>query len=195
MRYVEGGGTLLVTVRSGMKDEHNRVVFQPLPGLLAPLLGVTVREFSSLPAGQQYSLTVRESWGGLELVGDTWAEQLEPEAAEVVATYADGLFAGQAAITWRQAGEGGAMYLGVMGAQPTAYILDALLARTKVRPPVEVDAPRDIEVAVREGDGRRLVFLMNYSDQPRAARFAAGETVELEPYGVRVLKQRMGERG
>ncbi|MDI7277925.1 MAG: beta-galactosidase trimerization domain-containing protein, partial [Anaerolineae bacterium] len=63
-RFVQGGGTLLVTVRSGQKDEHNRVVDVPFPGLLAPLLGVTVREFDSRPAGQVTAVTVAAAWGG-----------------------------------------------------------------------------------------------------------------------------------
>jgi beta-galactosidase len=37
-RYVEGGGTLLLTARSGSKDVNNHVVTSPAQGLLARLV-------------------------------------------------------------------------------------------------------------------------------------------------------------
>ncbi|MFN8565047.1 MAG: beta-galactosidase [Anaerolineae bacterium] len=51
-RYTAAGGVLLVTARSGVKDEANRVVDQPLPGLLSELCGVEVDEYDSLPPGK-----------------------------------------------------------------------------------------------------------------------------------------------
>jgi beta-galactosidase len=198
-RYVEAGGTLLATVRTGHKDAHNRVVDAPFPGLLAPLLGVTVREFSSRPAGDLTPVAIAPAWGGGEAPADTWCEWLEPVEAEAVARYAGGLYAGEAAATWRRIGRGGAMYLGAMGDTLTAQLLGQLLTRAGVRPPVEVEAAWPVEVAVREGAERRIVFLLNHSGEARSARLGfrgrdllqGGEvvgTVELAPYGVRVVE-------
>ncbi len=49
--YVREGGTVVITSRSGVKDDANAVVDLPLPGLLAEVCGVTVVESDSLPAG------------------------------------------------------------------------------------------------------------------------------------------------
>ncbi|MGQ9684645.1 MAG: beta-galactosidase, partial [Anaerolineae bacterium] len=198
-RYVQQGGTLLLTVRTGEKDPHNRVVDVPFPGLLAELVGATVRKFDSRPAGEVTTVQCEPAWGAAEVGASTWLEWLEPEAAEVVARYREGLYAGEAAATWRSVGEGGVLYLGAMGEGITAQILGRLLARTGVEPPVQVEAPEAVEVCVRAGAGRQIVFLLNHSGEPQTARlgFAAQDLLagapapaeqRLEPYGVRVLQ-------
>ena len=48
-QFVQNGGVLLVTPRSGARDESNTIVNQPLPGLLAEVCGVEVDEYESLP--------------------------------------------------------------------------------------------------------------------------------------------------
>lgn len=197
-RFVEGGGTLLVTVRSGEKDEHNRVTDEPFPGRLATLLGVTVREFSSEPTGTQLSLQVEEAWGAGVAWADTWQEWLEPVDAEVVARYADGLYAGRPAVTWRPTSRGGAMYLGVMGRDVTGHLLGQLIRRAGVLPPVVVEAPEQVEVAVRQGGGRKVLFLLNYSAEGQTVHLNGGAqdllgggcvsgALQIPPYGVRVL--------
>jgi beta-galactosidase GanA len=55
MAYVEKGGAVIFTARSGVKDEFNTVVNMPLPGLLAELCGIEVEEYDSLPD----SVTIR----------------------------------------------------------------------------------------------------------------------------------------
>ncbi len=200
-RYVEGGGTLLATVRSGQKDEHNRVIDRPFPGLLSSLFGVTVREFSSELAGTQLALRLEAAWGGGEAGADTWQEWLEPADAEVVARYRGGLYDGRPAATWRPVGRGGAMYLGTMGADATGRLLGELLRRAGVEPPLAVEAPGQVEVAVRQGEGHKVLFLLNYSGERQVAHLDGGATdllsggdasgaLEVEPYGVRVLSVR-----
>ena len=44
-QFVEQGGTLALTYRSGVKDEHNVVTDKTLPGPLAELAGVAIHEF------------------------------------------------------------------------------------------------------------------------------------------------------
>lgn len=46
--YVAGGGTLVVTPRTGAKDAANVVMNQPLPGLLAEVCGVIVEEYDAI---------------------------------------------------------------------------------------------------------------------------------------------------
>ncbi|MHB0875493.1 MAG: beta-galactosidase [Anaerolineae bacterium] len=196
--YVAGGGVLLVTARSGMKDTTNRVVDQPLPALLAPVVGASVREYTSQPAGSECSVLLTDAAEATPLSTALWAENVEPDGAEVVARYADGLFRGAAAVTWRAVGGGGAMYQGALGADLSGRLLDRLVAQAGVEPPVAVEAPDCVEVATRQGDGRTILFLLNYDAEPQAVRLGAtmrdlldgstvGACLELPPYGVRVL--------
>ncbi|MFC7645092.1 beta-galactosidase trimerization domain-containing protein [Streptosporangium lutulentum] len=57
-RYVEGGGTLLVSYLSGVADEHARVRRGGYPGALRDLLGVRVEEFHPLPPDLAIPLSV-----------------------------------------------------------------------------------------------------------------------------------------
>src|SRR6266571_9125159 len=66
--WVEAGGTLVLSFRSGVKDEYNRVVDQPLPGALRDLAGVHVIDYTALlPTGTGVPCGGPES---LELVLD-----------------------------------------------------------------------------------------------------------------------------
>ena len=58
-RYVEGGGTLVVSYFSGIVDENDAVHLGGYPGALRDVLGVRVDEFLPLAAGQSVAVTVR----------------------------------------------------------------------------------------------------------------------------------------
>ncbi|NEC50045.1 beta-galactosidase, partial [Actinospica acidiphila] len=107
-RYVEGGGTLVVSYFSGIVDEHDAVHEGPYPGALRDVLGLTVEEFSPLLEGERVRLT---GPGGAELEADVWTEFVVPRGAETVWTYADGLTAGRPAVTRHRLGEGTAWYV------------------------------------------------------------------------------------
>jgi len=198
--FVENGGVLVLTVRSGSKDVHSRMVDKPLPGLLAPLAGATVREFDSRPAGAEVAIRfTAEEWAEGEARAALWFELLEPEGASVVARYGSGLYEGGAAVTWQPVGRGGVLYVGCLGDEVSERLLPALLRRSGVRAPVAIAAPEQVEVAIREGPAGRAVFLLNHSDAAREAHLQGpgedaltgerlnGEVV-LGPYGVRVLR-------
>ena len=60
-RYVEGGGTLVVSCFSGIVDDRDRVYPGPYPGALRDVLGLTVEEWLPLRAGEQVALTWEEA--------------------------------------------------------------------------------------------------------------------------------------
>ncbi len=59
-RYVEGGGTLVVSCFSGIVDERDRVYPGPYPGALRDVLGLTVEEWLPLRAGERVTLSWEE---------------------------------------------------------------------------------------------------------------------------------------
>ena len=70
-RYVDGGGTALVTYCSGIVDEHDHVRLGGYPGAFRDLLGVRTEEFSPLREGE----TVRLAGGVLDgAAADVWTE-------------------------------------------------------------------------------------------------------------------------
>ncbi len=85
--YVERGGTLVVPYFSGVVDEHDAVHEGACLGAPRHVLGLTVEEFSPLPADERVRLTGPE---GCVLNGDVWTEFVVPRGAETVWTYAEG---------------------------------------------------------------------------------------------------------
>ncbi|MHB0856428.1 MAG: beta-galactosidase [Anaerolineae bacterium] len=199
-RFVEAGGTLLATVRTGHKTVDNRVVDSPFPGLLASLVGANVREMDSRPVGNTQSVRACHALSGDALhPGALWFEALDVEDAEVLARYEEGFMAGWAAATARRVGQGLAAYLGTTGPELTGAILDGLLRDAGIEAPVQVDAPASVEVVVRESGDRRVLFLLNHAAEACTVRVgeaatdllsgdAVGGPLALEGYGVQVLR-------
>ncbi|MFE0677169.1 beta-galactosidase [Streptomyces sp. NPDC058867] len=181
-RYVENGGTLVVSYFSGIVDEHDAVHEGAYPGALRDVLGLTVEEFSPLLKGDSVRVDGVEGAEDVELTGDVWTEFVVPRGAETVWTYADGLTAGRPAVTRHRLGEGTAWYVST---RLDAHGLDALLGRAAEDAGI---APRDglahdVEVVRRDGESGSYLFAINHS--PSDAK------VPLEAHGTELLT---GER-
>ncbi|MFD5403171.1 beta-galactosidase [Streptomyces griseorubiginosus] len=158
-RYVENGGTLVVSYFSGIVDEDDAVHEGAYPGALRDVLGLTVEEFSPLLPEQLVRVTGPD---GSEFTGDVWTEFVVPRGAETVWTYADGLTAGHPAVTRHRCGRGTAWYVST---RPTARGLDALLgwAAEDAGLPSRADLPHDVEVVRRVGASGSFAFVVNHT--------------------------------
>jgi hypothetical protein len=144
-RYVEGGGTLLVSCFSGIVDDNDRVYPGPYPGALRDVLGVTVEEWLPLRAGEEVSLSWEDeeaglTWGnGGEAVAGraaAWTEAVRLTGAKPVLRYADGPAAGGPAVTRFELGQGRAWYISAQtDAATTAALLAAACESAGVRAP------------------------------------------------------------
>jgi len=190
-RYVHGGGTLVLTARSGVKDFENAVVDAPLPGLLRRLCGVQVEEYDSL-IGLENGVTLEH--GGKALTVNIWCDVLELEGAEVLGRYAHDYYAGRAAVTRHRYGAGQTVYVGALGdlALPEA-LTHWLLEQCNVQPLLET--PPGVEATVRSSESGAFLFVLNHTQKSQTLRLpepwqdAWGDTLILEPYGVRVLER------
>jgi beta-galactosidase len=136
-RYVEGGGTLVVSCFSGIVDAWDRVYPGSHPGALRDVLGVTVEEWLPLRAGERAGLSweAGTGWeagltgeeGDAVHVGwaDGWTEAVRLAGAKAVARYSDGPAAGGPAVTRYELGDGQAWYV---SARTDATATAALLA-------------------------------------------------------------------
>jgi beta-galactosidase len=162
--FVERGGTLVITARSGVKDRTNIVVDAALPGMLAPLCGVEVDEYDSPLSGQQIALrgTADDDWV-IRGKAAGWCDILAPTTARVLAEYAGEFYAGTPAVTLNRVGAGAAIYVGTFG--------DTALVESVVKAACQhagvaglLAAPDGVEVAARWRGDERLLFLLNHSD-------------------------------
>ena len=167
-KFVEAGGVLVLTFRSGVKTVHNTVVDEPLPGLLTELCGVEVSEYDSLTEDLHNGLEFTSELGkvrGAPEVG-VWCDVLEPKGAEVVARYTENYYAGAPAITLNRFGKGCVIYVGTMGDEELYKTLVSwLLDLTHVQPLLNV--PDGVEVSERRQGDTRLFFLLNHTDEPQ----------------------------
>jgi beta-galactosidase len=87
------------------------------------------------------------------------------------ATFESDFFAGRAAVTENAFGKGAAFYLGTKpDAAGLARVLAAAVSRAKVD--AVLKTPANVEVAIREGGGKRFLFVLNHGEA--AAEVALG---------------------
>jgi beta-galactosidase len=165
-RFVQAGGVLVVTPRTGVKDEANAVVNQRLPGLLAELGGVEVEEYDSLVAkmSNELEFTLSELAANAPVPTGVWCDILKPNNATVVARYTQDYYAGKPAITLNQFGQGQVLYVGTLG-DHRLYdpLANWLLDLSRIQP--ILTAPNGVEVTERWQGEQRLLFVLNHSNE------------------------------
>jgi beta-galactosidase len=169
--FVERGGSLLVTARSGVKDEGNVVVDRPLPGLLAQVCGVVVEEYDSLPAGASNPIVLADA-SVHGAAGSVWCDILTPQGGEVIGRYGGDHYEGRAALTANAFGAGHALYLGTVA---NDALLDAVIERLLTLGGVGYGPRRDdaVEIAVRHQGDTELLFMLNHAADARTVRIDA----------------------
>jgi beta-galactosidase len=161
-RYVEGGGTLLVSYFAAVVDENDAVHVGGFGAPLRDALGMSVEEFLPLRAGQH----VRVDLGGTVLDGDVWADDIVLAGASVVGTFEDGPAAGQPAITRHSLGSGHGWYLSTrLDVTGLAPVLAAAYADAGITPP---ELPDGVEVVRRHDDTATYTIAINHLDEPVA---------------------------
>jgi beta-galactosidase len=191
---VERGGSFVTTVFSGVVDETD-LAFEGYPGPLRPLLGIWIEEIDALYPGQTNHLVMADASGAYEC--SRLCELVRLETASVQATFADDFYAGRPAVTRNQIGQGSAYYI---AADPSDAFLDHFLGRLLSEHAIwaPLSAPPGVEVAVRQRDCQRLLFVLNHTDQPTSlaldapyhdllASASVEGNLELAPRDVRVL--------
>ncbi|MFJ4502480.1 beta-galactosidase [Streptomyces sp. NPDC088864] len=163
-RYVEGGGTLVVSYFSGIVDTNDAVHPGPCPGALRDVLGLTVEEFAPLGEGGTVRLITPEGAPeGPDLTGDLWSDVVIPRGAETMWSYADGIPAGRPAVTRHRLGRGTAWYVST---RLTGEALDTVLERAcedaGIAPRTGI--PHDVEVVTRTGEAGTYLFAINHTE-------------------------------
>jgi beta-galactosidase len=197
LRFVEEGGVLCLTPRSGVADEFNVIFDQPAPGPLREMAGVNVDDYTTLEAPVKI-----EGIPGVE-EAVIWADEIELAGAKAVAHFASSWLAGKPAISLHSYGKGKVVYAGALLRGASLDAFTRWLAQLAGVEPVLSGLPQGVRAyerqGSREGQSYRLVFLCNFSgkDQPVALGSAwddllSGESVTqitLAEAGVAVLQK------
>ena len=171
--YVRGGGTLVVTPRTGVKDIDNVVVNQPLPGLISDVLGIVVEEYDALTADLTQAVTFEvDELTGQTLPVQVWCDILELQGARVIARYTQDYYAGKPAITRHQFGQGAAIYLGTFGTDTFYELFFGWILKQKSIQS-DIDAPAGMEISKRVQGNRSIYFILNFTTSPQFIKLPA----------------------
>jgi beta-galactosidase len=145
-----------------VKDENNVVTNQMLPGPLAELAGIAIHDFDP-QTNQEQAVVGRD---GVKRPARVWFDILTPTTAQPLLTYANGYYAGKAAMTANKFGKGRVYYVGTeLGTE--AWLEGAKREARGVGIPLGPDLPEGVEYATRVKDGKEIRFLINYTEKPQ----------------------------
>jgi beta-galactosidase len=184
-RFVEGGGHLVLTCRTGQKTKSGQLPEKPWAGLVAPLVGAEVALFDVLLDGRSGIVRM----GGKGHAWNRWADVLEPApGTETLAVYADQFYAGKAAVTTRKLGRGTVTYIGADSIDGTLErdVLRLVYERAGAEPE---SYPPGVYVEWRDG----FFVAVNYASRPYAVPVEPGGRIvlgtnPLRPAGVLIWR-------
>ena len=196
-QFVKNGGTLITTFFSGYVDETDIVTVGGYPGKLRDILGIWVEETDALPENGANHFT----WEGQRHPATLLCDLLHSEGAEVLARYEEDFYAGMPVMTCNRFGAGRAYYVAARsdGAFYSRFV-ERVCREQNIEPVLRCDG---VEATRRIGSHGEYLFLLNhtrraktvtadrdYTDMLSGERLAVGETMEVDPIGVRILESK-----
>lgn len=197
-QFVERGGQLLATYFTGYVDENQLCYLGGFPGDgLSELFGIVSEEIDTLYPKDRNSIRFTEAENQSEMEVSDYAEILRVKDAEVLGVYTEDFYAGKAALTVKQYGEGKAYYMAARVApEQMRPLFEKMLSEGGI--PVK-KLPEGIEYHQRTGEEGSYDFYLNCTTEPvtipdvGGVNLETGESLsgklELPAYGVAVLLQ------
>jgi beta-galactosidase len=183
-KFVERGGVLILTARSGFKNEDDLSTQVP-PGPLARLAKVHVTDFTLLDKGAPFTAlgfpsdegTYRPStenqiksgaagWPGV-YKAKGWADILDPDGAQTLFSYQQDYYAGRAAVTVSDYGKGKVVYVGTL-LEPRFYTDLARHACQWAKVELGPEIPPGVDFTTRQGTEHTYTFVMNFTGGPKS---------------------------
>ena len=159
-KYVINGGTVVLTARSGVKDEFNNCIMEPLPTVFRELIGAEIEEYDPI-GSEEYAI---RDFAGDEYICSKWCDILTPVSARAYAVYSGGDYDGCAAGTMNRYCGGVAYYVGTM-CKSDFYrsFISNLMMQTGI-PKLE-NLPKGVEVTTRTNGRDEYICFFNNSEE------------------------------
>ncbi|MBN1559950.1 beta-galactosidase [candidate division KSB1 bacterium] len=194
--FVKNGGILVTDCRTGVKDATGLAHARTLPGLLSPALGIRIEEYEAIPTELRYP--VKGELGDFQ--ARSHADWVIAEDASVVAHFETPWhMTGFSAVSQKHYGAGQGWYIGTVFEGDEFYdtLVKRVLAEANISP--IITPPAGVETAVREDAGKKLLFIINHTDEAQVVDVPAGKVdlltgrksaarIDLDRFGVAVLK-------
>ncbi len=168
-KYVENGGNLILSCRTGQKDKNGHFFEAKWSGPIVPLIGADVEFFDMLVEDVNGAINA----GNNTYKWNVWADVLNPkQGTEVLASYADQFYKGKAAAITRKLGKGTVTYI---GAESKDGNLERQIVRTvyeRAKVAIE-DFPKGVYVEWRDG----FYVGVNYTNESINLPIPAGSKI------------------
>jgi len=200
--YVKAGGHVLMTFKSGFTNENDAVRWQRAPGPLREAAGFNYQEFSNLE--KPLALKGDPYHAGEENKVSAWAEFLQLEHAEALATYDHPFFGRWPAITRNRYGSGEFVYEGtkLSDSLQGKIVLDCLKSAGLTSPDQQLPASVHVKHGTNRA-GKQLHSYMNFSSDTKSVTYpyAAGtdlltstavapnQTLTLKPWDLVIVEE------
>ena len=161
--YVSKGGTLVMDMRAGVKDENNICRAEaPLPGkILGEVLGIEIHEYDCLR-----DTTAQVLWDGAGYECEKWCDIIQLKSACALAVYDSEFYAGTPAVTFNRYGSGTAYYIGTEpGQKLAAKLAEELILRHKLDS--FGNTPLGVEIVHRAADKKDYIFVINHTNEQK----------------------------
>lgn len=160
-RFVNKGGTLILTYRTGLKNVDNTLFEDVYPGPLKKLAGIEVLEYESLQQGQSAKVTARKGlFKNSDFKANVWRDIITATTAKSIAHYHDA-WEGEA-VTVNNYGEGKVYYI---GASLEDRFMDLLYEYILSESEVQTErTPQGVEIIHRCGKESNYKFVMNHNE-------------------------------
>lgn len=198
--YVKNGGILISTYFTAVADKSDLCHLGGVPALgLSEVFGLRVDEqdsYESIPG--RNSVNYKGKSYPLSLI----AEVIKPSGAEALAEYESDYYKGTPAVTKHAYGKGTAYYIGFT---PEYGFMEEFIADVakehSVLPTEGITAENGVHITLREGDGEKYYFAVNYTDEEKKCTLSkalynmadekteSGEIV-IEPRGVKIYSEK-----
>ena len=187
--YVSNGGHLILTMRTGVKDENNLCMTgQYLPGNLSEICGITIPEYDCL-----YEKNCMVSFEKKEYTVEKWADIIEKNTAETIGSYSSNFYRGKPAITKNNYKDGCVWYV---GCEPSEELMQAFIASIawdcELKSLGNTDS--EVELMTRTKGETTYLFVINHSNELKTYKLHQAYTLlegdregQLLPYEVQLL--------
>lgn len=161
--FVENGGTLVLTFRSGTRDMYNNMRAETVPGPFRKLAGLTVEEFDAVRK------PVMLEGLGVQGSAGIWCDILKPdEAVKVLFTYRSEYYKGTAAVTEHAYGRGRVFYIACDLDETSCGALAGYVAEVSgVSPSYEKIIP-GVEIIRRKKGEESYMMILNHTEQTQS---------------------------
>ena len=180
-KFAENGGIVILTNRSGVKDEANNCIMAQLPTVYSDMTGCNVSEFDAM--GWE---TAHIKMYGKEYEVTNWCDILTLNGADSIAEYTDRFFKGSPCITENIFGKGKCYYVGTIGRRDFYHdFLEKVMCDAKID--FISDLPQNVEITKRTGESGSFTFIFNNNGNDISFKYS-DENISLKAFECKVIR-------